>query len=164
MQNCVKELNERYSDRILRENINNEILSKKGSIKFKLEKEPGDHFPTEKSDKQQKLFQKISTYIVEQKKYLDPYLGLDSLAEDLNVSSGHLSFLINTYSDHNFSDFINELRIEQVKKLIMEKEYIDYTIVSIGLESGFNSKSTFYSAFKKFTNLSPTQYKKEYAA
>ena len=46
----------------------------------------------------------------------------------------------------------------------MEKEYVDYTIVSIGLESGFNSKSTFYSAFKKFTNLSPTQFKKEYVA
>lgn len=152
-------------DRItLRENINNEILSKKGSIKLELGKDTGDHFPIEKSDKQHKLFKKISTYIVDQKKYLDPYLGLESLAEDLNVSSGHLSFLINTYSDHNFSDFINELRIEQVKKLIMEKEYIDYTIVSIGLESGFNSKSTFYTAFKKFTNLSPTQFKKEFAA
>jgi AraC-like DNA-binding protein len=152
-------------DRItLRENINNEILSKKGSKDLRVAIDSDNHFPAEKSDRQFKLFQKISAYIVEQKKYLDPYLGLDSLAEALNVSSGHLSFLINTYSDHNFSDFINELRIEQAKKLIMEEEYIDYTIVSIGLESGFNSKSTFYAAFKKFTNLSPTQFKKEFAA
>ncbi len=149
---------------ILRENINNEILTKKGSIDLKLAIDLDNQFPTEKSDKQHNLFKKINTYIIEQKKYLDPYLGLDSLSDDLNVSSGHLSFLINTYSSHNFSDFINELRIEQVKKLIMEKEYLNYTIVSIGLESGFNSKSTFYSAFKKFTNLSPTQFKKENAA
>ena len=100
---------------ILRENINKEILSKKGSIDLKLVIDPDNHFPTEKSDKQHKLFKKINAYIVDQKKYLDPYVGLESLAEDLNVSSGHLSFLINTYSDHNFSDFINELRIEQVK-------------------------------------------------
>ncbi len=149
---------------ILRENINKEILSKKGKLELNFLKYPNYKIPTEKSDKQHELFKKINNYIIEQKKYLDPYLGLDSLSDDLNVSSGHLSFLINTYSDHNFSDFINELRIDQVKKLIMEKEYIDYTIVSIGLESGFNSKSTFYSAFKKFTSLSPTQFKKEYAA
>lgn len=149
---------------VLRENINNEILLKKGKIELNFVKDPNNIIPAEKSEKQYKMFEKINTYIIERKKFLDPYLGLDSLAEDLNVSSGHLSFLINTYSKHNFSDFINELRIEQVKKLIKKKEYVDYTIVSIGLESGFNSKSTFYAAFKKFTNLSPTQYKKEYAA
>jgi AraC-like DNA-binding protein len=80
----------------------------------------------------------------------------------LNISNGHLSFLINTYSKKNFSDYINGFRIDQVKNLIIDNEYVNYTIESIGLESGFNSKSTFYSAFKKFTDLSPKQFKQQF--
>jgi AraC-like DNA-binding protein len=91
-------------------------------------------------------------------------LSLESLANDLKISNGHLSFLVNTYSKKHFSDYINEFRVDQVKKLIVDKEFINYTIESIGLESGFNSKSTFYSAFKKFTDLSPLQFKRQFVS
>jgi len=114
-------------------------------------------------EKQQELFKKINKYILEQKKYLDPYMSLESLSEELNMSSGYLSCLINKYSNKHFSDYINDFRIKQVKKIIKDEDYANYTIVAIGLESGFNSKSTFYSAFKKFTNLSPTQFRKQFA-
>ena len=116
------------------------------------------------SEKQQEQFKKLNTFILEQQKYLDPFISLESLSEELNMSSGHLSSLINKYSNKHFSDFINDFRVEQVKKIIMDKAYANYTIVAIGLESGFNSKSTFYSAFKKFTNLSPSQFRKQFAA
>jgi len=116
------------------------------------------------TEKQHELFDKINTYILEQKKYLDPYMSLESLSEELNMSSGHLSSLINKYSNMHFSDYINDYRVNQVKKIIIDETYAHYTIVAIGLESGFNSKSTFYAAFKKFTNLSPTQFKKQFAA
>jgi len=116
------------------------------------------------TEKQHELFNKINTYILEQKKYLDPYMSLESLSEELNMSSGHLSSLINKYSNMHFSDYINDYRVKQVKKIIIDETYAHYTIVAIGLESGFNSKSTFYSAFKKFTNLSPIQFKKQFAA
>ena len=116
------------------------------------------------TEKQHELFNKINTYILEQKKYLDPYMSLESLSEELNMSSGHLSSLINKYSNMHFSDYINDYRVKQVKKIIIDETYAHYTIVAIGLESGFNSKSTFYAAFKKFTNLSPTQFKKQFAA
>jgi len=116
------------------------------------------------TEKQHELFNKINTYILEQKKYFDPYMSLESLSEELNMSSGHLSSLINKYSNMHFTDYINDYRVKQVKKIIIDETYAHYTIVAIGLESGFNSKSTFYAAFKKFTNLSPIQFKKQFAA
>jgi AraC-like DNA-binding protein len=113
------------------------------------------------SKKQQELFNKINTHVIDHKLFLDPYLSLETLANSLELSSGYLSFLINNYSSNNFSDYINKLRINQVKQIIKDPEYLNYTIVSIGLESGFNSKSTFYKSFKKFTGLSPAEFKKQ---
>lgn len=113
------------------------------------------------SKKQQELFNKINTHVIDHKLFLDPYLSLETLANSLELSSGYLSFLINNYSSNNFSDYINELRINQVKQIIKDPEYLNYTIVSIGLESGFNSKSTFYKSFKKFTGMSPVEFKKQ---
>lgn len=113
------------------------------------------------SKKQQELFNKINTHVIDHKLFLDPYLSLETLSNSLELSSGYLSFLINNYSSNNFSDYINKLRINQVKQIIKDPEYLNYTIVSIGLESGFNSKSTFYKSFKKFTGMSPAEFKKQ---
>jgi AraC-like DNA-binding protein len=68
----------------------------------------------------------------------------------------------NSYSSYNFSDFINSLRVEQAKKFLSDNEFSQYTIVAIGLECGFNSKSTFYSAFKNFTSETPTTYRAQF--
>lgn len=115
---------------------------------------------TEKIEKQEEEFYQIHNEILVQKKYFDPLLSLDKLAEELNISTGKLSTLINQYSGQNFSDYINSLRIEDAKKLLTSPDFEGYTIVSIGLECGFNSKSTFYSAFKKFTGQTPSKYRK----
>jgi AraC-like DNA-binding protein len=145
---------------VLRENIRKGINTKKMKA---LDIDPSKiHFDKsyeEKSEKQQELFDNIQNFVMEQKKFTDPYLSLESLAEELKISKGHLSYLINTYSGHNFSDYINSFRVEQVKKWMLDYDFGNYTIESIGLESGFNSKSTFYSAFKKFTDLTPSQFK-----
>ena len=50
--------------------------------------------------------------------------------------------------------------LEQAKNILLDPEFENYTIAAIGLECGFNSKSTFYAAFKKFTSLSPSAFKK----
>ena len=149
---------------VLRENINQDLLKGKSLLNLNLKSESADNSKRVKSEKQQKLFEKIDNFVKNQKKFLDPYLSLDGLADEMHISSGHLSFLINNYSQYNFSDYINSHRVTQAKAFILEDDYLNYTIVSIGLESGFNSKSTFYSAFKKFTGLSPTQFKNKFAA
>ena len=106
-----------------------------------------------------KEFETVHNHIIEKQRFLDPNLSLEELARDLEISSSHLSKLVNTYSNYNFSDYINSLRIQQAKKLLTDKNFCRYTIVSIGLECGFNSKSTFYTAFKKFTSSTPTEFR-----
>ncbi len=141
---------------VLRKNIRKQIKTE--NKEFLWEEEENQN---EKFEKQKEQFDRINEYVIKQKLYLDPYLSLDSLARDSQLSSGYLSSLINTYSSNNFSDYINEFRVEQAKKLIKDKDFEAYTIVSIGLESGFNSKSTFYKAFKKFANMTPVEFRKD---
>jgi len=114
------------------------------------------------NDKHQKDFDKIKNHIIQNKLYLDPLLSMEVIADELRMSKSYISKLINSYSDHNFSDFVNSLRVEQAKKFLSNDEFSNYTIVAIGLECGFNSKSTFYSAFKKFTTKTPTDYRESF--
>ena len=102
----------------------------------------------------------IKNHIEQNNRYLDCNFSLETLAEELNIGTSSLSQTINQNSNYNFSDYINSLRVEKVKTILINKEYKNYTITAIGLECGFNSKSTFYSAFKKFTNTTPSDYKK----
>ncbi|MEO6348656.1 MAG: helix-turn-helix domain-containing protein [Aquaticitalea sp.] len=114
------------------------------------------------NEKHQNDFDTIRNHIIKNKLYLDPLLSMESLASEFNMSKSYFSKLINSFSNHNFSDFINSLRVEQAKKFLSKNEFSEYTIVAIGLECGFNSKSTFYSAFKKFTSETPTTYREQF--
>lgn len=123
--------------------------------------------PTDKEDdffneKHQNDFENIRNHIVNNKLYLDPLISMESLAKDMSMSKSYFSKLINSYSNYNFSDFINSLRVEQAKKFLSNDEFSEYTIVAIGLECGFNSKSTFYAAFKKFTSETPTTFRAQF--
>ncbi len=113
------------------------------------------------NNKHQEEFEQIHKFVTQNLTYLEPDLSMNSLAEILGMSPSHLSKLINTCSDYNFSDYINSLRVEQSKKLLADPSFNNYTIVSIGLECGFNSRSTFYSSFKKFTSKTPSQFLRE---
>ncbi|MEE9407627.1 MAG: helix-turn-helix domain-containing protein [Polaribacter sp.] len=104
------------------------------------------------------LFKNIKSIIQEKKLFIKPKLNAELLANEVDISTNKLSNLIKLFSGKNFNDFINEFRIELSKELLIHKEYKNYTITSIGLESGFNSKSSFYATFKKHTGLTPTQY------
>jgi AraC-like DNA-binding protein len=78
----------------------------------------------------------------------------------LKVSSNHLSQVINSIEGRSFFDFINYYRIEAVKDIMTLKEQEHLTILGIAYECGFNSKAAFHRAFKKFTGLTPTEYKR----
>jgi AraC-like DNA-binding protein len=112
-------------------------------------------------DKHREEFKKVHDLVVSEKKYLEPELSMSSLAETLSISPSHLSKLVNNHSGFSFSDYINSLRVEQAKKLLADPNFNNYTMVAIGLECGFNSRSTFYAAFKKFTAATPTEYLKK---
>jgi len=99
--------------------------------------------------------------LLDQKKlYLDPLLSLDKLARQLSISGKQLSQLINENAGNNFNDFINKYRIEEAQNLIKNGGEQQSNILEIAYQVGFNSKSTFNTAFKKFTNSTPSEYRR----
>jgi AraC-like DNA-binding protein len=103
----------------------------------------------------------IQNHIENNNRYLDSMFSLEVLASETKMSVSKVSSIINNHSNFNFSDYINQFRIEKAKSLLLEPKYDDYNIEAIGFECGFNSKSTFYMAFKKFTNMTPSEFKKQ---
>jgi AraC-like DNA-binding protein len=91
---------------------------------------------------------------------LDSDISLITLADSLGLNPKTLSFVINEHIRKNFNHYINEWRIEEVKKRLDDKAYDHFKMLSIAFDCGFNSKSTFNLAFKKATGLSPSEYRK----
>ncbi|MEP3210014.1 MAG: helix-turn-helix domain-containing protein [Maribacter sp.] len=117
----------------------------------------GDAFDTSENAA---LFQQIGVLVVGQKLYLEPNFSLASLSKLLEKSTQKTSEVINQYAKRNFNDFINYYRIQDAKALLTETESQKYTISSIAFDMGFNSLSSFNSAFKKFEGTTPSSYKK----
>lgn len=111
----------------------------------------------------EELNSKLESVILIDKVFLDPNLTVKKLAKEIDSNEKYMSYLINKIYNKNFSNFINEHRIDFAKKILMDKEYKQYTIEAIGGLSGFNSKSGFNTLFKKYTGVTPSQFKKEKA-
>lgn len=89
----------------------------------------------------------IQNHTLNHRKYLNPTYSIGNLASETKISSRNVSQILRKNTNYNFTGSINELRVQKVKKILTDPEYSAYTIVSIGLECGFYSKSTFYRAF-----------------
>lgn len=103
---------------------------------------------------------KINQYMDAGKPYLNPNLSLPQLASELNIPSHHLSKVINDHFGMNFFEFINQYRIDEVKKKMTDPETANLSLLGIAYECGFNSKSAFNRVFKKITNMTPSEFKK----
>lgn len=108
----------------------------------------------------QALIDKLVAYMIANKPYLNPELSLNTLAKEINMSRNQLSQLINDGVGENFYDFINKYRVEEVKRLMTDPDMAGYSLLGIAFEAGFKSKSTFNLIFKRFTGLTPTEYRK----
>ncbi|UCH94589.1 MAG: helix-turn-helix domain-containing protein [Candidatus Aminicenantes bacterium] len=100
--------------------------------------------------------------MVEEKPYLDPELSLQKLAKRMEITKEDLSQVINEQLKKNFKNFVNEYRIEEAKKKLLDPRENQFVIMKIALDVGFNSKSVFNASFKKFTGISPSEYRKKH--
>lgn len=105
--------------------------------------------------------QNLLNYMNGKKPYLEETLSLTDLAGQLNMTRNQLSELINKNTGDNFYMFVNKFRVEEVKRLISDPKNKNFTILSLAYEAGFPSKSSFHTIFKKFTGLTPTEYRSE---
>jgi AraC-like DNA-binding protein len=101
----------------------------------------------------------LRKFMIDQEPYLDPSLTIQALATLINIHVGDLSRLINHHIGQHFFYFVNEYRIQKAKEILRNPEKGDLTILEILYDVGFNSKSSFNTAFRKFTNLTPTEYR-----
>ncbi|MCV2487046.1 helix-turn-helix domain-containing protein [Flavobacterium sp. SH_e] len=101
----------------------------------------------------------LRQYMTEKEPFLDPSLTIQELANQINIPVRDLSVLINHHIDQHFFDFVNEYRIQKAMKILKDHSKNQLTVLEILYEVGFNSKSSFNTSFKKYTNLTPTAYR-----
>jgi AraC-like DNA-binding protein len=105
------------------------------------------------------LVKKIIGLMEEEKLYQEAELTLQQVANKLQVPSYQVSQALNDGMGKTFYDVINNYRVEDAKRLLLDEKSRNYTILSIGYEAGFNSKTTFNTVFKKFTGFTPTEFR-----
>ena len=106
------------------------------------------------------LYEALGTLMKDRKPYQDTELTLFTLAKQLRIHPNHLSQIINQHRNQNFFDYINEYRVNDVKEALFSRKYDNHSLLGIAHEFGFNSKASFNRAFKKFTGMTPSEFRK----
>ncbi len=135
----------------------------------------GDHFPVWKNKKGSKekaitdqsfpqtnhkeALQKLSSIIESDKRYQQPKLTLHTLSRELSLSPRYLSYLIHTYYDCTFHDFINQYRVKEAIHKMKDPSFENHSLMAIAFAVGFNSGPAFQYSFKKQTGISPNVYR-----
>lgn len=128
-----------------------------------------DTEPKEKKYQRSKISQKDAEqfkhrlmHVMEDKElYLYSELTLAELANEAGLSTHQVSQVLNGQLGQNFFTFVNSYRVERAKSCLVDKEMSHLAIVDIAMEVGFKSKSSFYDAFKRSMDLTPSQYRKQ---
>lgn len=112
-------------------------------------------------DRMEVLVKKIIVLMEEEKLYQEAELTLQQVAGKLQVPAYQVSQALNEGMMKSFYEVVNNYRVEDAKRLLVDEKSSNHTILSIGFEAGFNSKTTFNTVFKKFTGLTPTEFREK---
>jgi|688.fasta_scaffold38581_2 AraC-like DNA-binding protein len=121
-----------------------------------------DNSESEKSDVTFAEYEKFTEEIRHDKIFANPDLTIADLAAQLKTPAKRLSKMINQYGKVNFNRFINELRVEEAKNLLVNPKNDHLTIEGIGYQAGFKSKTVFNTFFKSTVGITPSVYKKNH--
>jgi len=143
------------------QNVLSELCSEKKNNNQEMNAQVGENKKLHNKEKSfDYLEAQLNQYMVIEKAFLSENLRLSDVAKKMDLSTNDLSYFINQTYQKNFYKYVNDFRIAHACKLLKDESYRKYTIVAIGFESGFNSKSTFNQVFKEQTNLTPSAYRK----
>ncbi|WP_289665321.1 helix-turn-helix domain-containing protein [Flavobacterium panacagri] len=135
------------------------VLDGEASIEEVILNKANDAAALEFFTKENPYFKRLELLCKENEIYRDSNLNREKVAEQLGISPGYVSQLINAITGDNFANYINNYRVEAVKEMILDADYENYSLLAIGLESGFTSKTTFHNAFKKSTGMTPNGFR-----
>lgn len=114
------------------------------------------------SDQQmQEILKKIKALMKKEQLFTNPHLKLKDIGDRLEINPKYVSQSINNILNKNFHEFINEYRVDLVKKMMEDPDQSHFTLLALAQKVGFKSGSAFNSAFKKYTNMLPSAYRKE---
>lgn len=108
----------------------------------------------------ERIAQVVIQYMESHKPYLESELTLDQLAAQLSLKARNLSQAINEVLGQNFFDFVNRYRIDEARRLLTNPVDPKVTVLEVLYQVGFNSKSSFNTLFKKYTGVTPTEFRK----
>ena len=106
------------------------------------------------------LKEKVEHLFAYEKIYKENNINLDMLAEKLDTTRHNASQVINEHFEMSFHELVNKYRIEEAKQLLEDRDKLNWNIIEVAYEVGYNNKVTFNKAFKKDTNLTPSEYQK----
>lgn len=106
-----------------------------------------------------RYLQRILDYISAEKPYLNSEMDIQQLATALQLTRNQVSQVINEQKGMNFQQLMNSYRVEEAKMLLRNPKYGHFTMLAIGLEAGFRSKTTFNENFKRLTGMTPSEWK-----
>ena len=112
-----------------------------------------------KTDMRARIIQRLSHVMRDEELFTDTKLSIDDVAQRLGISSKYLSQSINEAYNRNFYIYVNELRVDKAKDFLRTESHSNFSIEGIARQVGFQSKSSFYIAFKRITGLTPSAFR-----
>jgi len=117
---------------------------------------------TENLKDEERILKNLKKLLIKGKVYTNPNISLPSLAKSLKTNTSYLSAVINSHYSCNFRSLINGYRITKAKEMLVNDDFANYSIEGIANEVGYNSRSSFYNAFKVETGLTPALFLENY--
>ncbi len=104
---------------------------------------------------------KLIDYMTQSEAWKDNELSVAKLSEQTDIPKYYITQILNEKLQKNFYTFVNEYRTEYAKQLIKSPKYANWSLLAIAYECGFNSKSAFNNFFKKYCDMTPSEYKNQ---
>ncbi|WNI38190.1 AraC family transcriptional regulator [Chryseobacterium sp. SG20098] len=136
------------------------VDSKLKLVSEMVSEEKNNEEPTVSNSEYNEELLRLKNYMIEKKPFLNSSLTIQEVSGEIEIPVRELSLLINHQLGQHFYDFVNTYRIEHAMEILKDETKSKVTVLEILYEVGFNSKSSFNTAFKKRTGTTPTLYRK----